>query len=216
MQGNICERDPVAERKHGEPAPKTINTIAGADWYGQELHRQQHQNTLFIDLDLTEAQNIGTIFNECTFRRARFSASTHQSAAFLNCTFTSCNFFDSTFTECKLVGSMFNGCQLDGLQVIDGDWSFVGLPGADLRRASFKGTRLREADLTGARFQGGSVRDADLSGAWLHSADFSRCDLRGSDLSAIEPENVRLKDAIITIDQTIVIAEALGLDVRRK
>jgi hypothetical protein len=90
----------------------------------------------------------------------------------------------------------------------------VGLPGADLRSASFRGTRLREADLTGARCQGASIRDADLSGAWLHSADLSRCDLRGSDLSAIEPENVALKGAIITIDQTITIAQALGLDVR--
>ena len=206
----------MAERNYGEAAPRTTNTISGADWYGQELNRRQYQSTLFVDLDLTDAKNVGTIFNECTFRRARFSSSTHHSAAFLNCTFISCSFFDSKFTECKLMGSMFDGCQLDGMQVVDGDWSFVGLPGADLRRTSFKGTRLREADLTGARCQGGSICDVDLSGAWLHSADFSRCDLRGSDLSAIEPENVRLKDAIITIDQTIVIAEALGFDVRRK
>lgn len=48
----------------------------------------------------------------------------------------------------------------------------------------------------------------------MHSADFSRCDLRGSDLSAIEPEHVQLKGAIITVEQTLMIAEALGLDVR--
>ena len=56
--------------------------------------------------------------------------------------------------------------------------------------------------------------DVDLSGGGLHSADLSGCDLRGSDLRAIEPANVRLQGAIITIDQTIVIAEALGFDVR--
>lgn len=206
----------MAERRHGEPAPQTHTTISGADWYGQDINRQRHQSTLFVDLDLTEVQNVGASFNECTFRRARFNASTHHSGAFVNCTFVSCNFFDSKFTECKLVGSMFDGCQFDNMQVVAGDWSFVGLPGADLRRASFRGARLREVDLTGALCQGSSLRDVDLSGAWLHSADFSGCDLRGSDLSAIEPENVRLKDAIITIDQTIVIAEALGLDVRLK
>lgn len=27
----------MAERRHGEPAPKTVETIAGADWYGDEL-----------------------------------------------------------------------------------------------------------------------------------------------------------------------------------
>ncbi len=204
----------VADRKYGEPAPKTTNTVSGADWYGRKLSREQYQSTLFVDLDFTEGNNIGAIFNECTFRRTRFNASTHHSAAFLNCTFVSCNFFDSRFTECKAVGSMFDGCQFDHIQVIDGDWAFVGLPGADLRRAAFLRTRLREADLTGARCQGSSLRDVDLSGAWLHSADLSGADLRGSDLSAIEPETVNLKGAIITIDQTIVIAEALGLDVR--
>lgn len=206
----------MAERKYGEPAPKTDKTISGANWDGREIEREHHERTLFVDLDLTDAQNVGSTFNECTFRRSRFNSSTHHSAAFVNCTFVSCNFFDSKFTECKLVGSMFDGCQFDSMQVLNGDWSFVGLPGADLRRASFRGTRLREADLTGARCQTGCIRDADLSGAWLHSADFSGCDLRGSDLSALEPENVRLKDAIITIDQTIIIAEALGFDVRRK
>lgn len=205
----------MAERRYGEAAPATVATIAGADWYGRELERELYESTLFTDLDLTEANNTGTVFNACTFRRARFGASTHQAAAFVNCTFLSCNFFDGTFTECKFVGSMFDGCVFDNMRVTNGDWSFTGLPGADLRRAAFTGTRLREADLTGANCEGGSIRDTDLSGAWLHGANFSKCDLRGSDLSAIEPENVRLKDAIITIDQTIVIAEALGLDVRR-
>jgi uncharacterized protein YjbI with pentapeptide repeats len=204
----------MAERKYGEPAPATSATIAGADWYGRMLQREQQQSTLFVDLDLTEVENVGSVFNECTFRRARFNASVHHSAAFVNCTFISCNFFDCRFTECKFVGSMFDGCQFDHMQCVDGDWSFVGLPGADLRKASFLRTRLREADLTGARCQGSSIRDVDLSGAWLHSADFSGCDLRGSDLSAMEPENVRLKGAVITIDQTLAIAEALGLHVQ--
>jgi len=134
----------------------------------------------------------------------------------VNCTFVSCKFFDSRFKECKFVGSMFDACEFDQMQVTGGDWSFTGLPGAALGRASFKETRMREADLTGASCKGGSLRDVDLSGAWLHGADFTTCDLRGSDLTAFDPENLRLKDAIITIDQSIIIAEALGLDVRRK
>ena len=206
----------MAERRYGEAPPKTDIKIAGADWYGRQIDRERHQNTLFVDLDLTEAQTVGVVFHECTFRRARFNASSHQAGAFVNCTFVSCKFFDSRFTECKFVGSMFDACDFDQMRVAGGDWSFVGLPGAALGRASFKETRLREADLTGASCKGGSLRDVDLSGAWLHGVDFTACDLRGSDLSAIEPENARLKDAIITIDQTITIAEALGLDVRRK
>lgn len=204
----------MADRKYGEPAPPTSERISGADWYGQELLRKEYSNTLFVDIDLTEVQSSGCVFNECTFRRARFNASIHKDSAFVNCTFVSCNFFDSKFLECKLLGSMFDDCQFHHMQVIGGDWGFVGLPGADLSRASLLGIRLREADLTGARCQGGTIRDTDLSGAWLHSADFSECDLRGSDLSSLEPENVQLKGAIITIDQTIIVAQALGFEVR--
>lgn len=209
------KRNPImADRKYGEPAPPTSERISGADWYGQELLRKEYSNTLFVDIDLTEVQSSGCVFNECTFRRARFNASIHKDSAFVNCTFVSCNFFDSKFLECKLLGSMFDDCQFHHMQVIGGDWGFVGLPGADLSRASLLGIRLREADLTGARCQGGTIRDTDLSGAWLHSADFSECDLRGSDLSSLEPENVQLKGAIITIDQTIIVAQALGFEVR--
>lgn len=140
----------MAERRYGEAAPKTEITIAGADWYGRQIERERHANTLFADLDLTEAQSEGAVFDACIFRRARFNASSHQASAFVNCTFLSCKFFDSRFTQCKFVGSMFDGCEFDQMQVSGGDWSFVGLPGAVLDRAFFTDVRLREADLTGA------------------------------------------------------------------
>ena len=73
---------------------------------------------------------------------------------------------------------------------------------------------LRGADLTGARCQGGVLTDCDLSGAWLLRADLSRRDLRGSDLSALEPENTVLRGAIVHPGQALVIATALGLDIR--
>lgn len=53
-----------------------------------------------------------------------------------------------------------------------------------------------------------------LDGTWLHSADLSGCDCRGSDLAGLEPECTHIKNAIVTIDQAIVIAENLGFDVR--
>ena len=44
--------------------------------------------------------------------------------------------------------------------------------------------------------------------------NFSGCDLRGSGVSAIHPENSDLRGAIVTIEQAVAIAQALGLDVR--
>jgi uncharacterized protein YjbI with pentapeptide repeats len=73
---------------------------------------------------------------------------------------------------------------------------------------------MREVDLTNAKCAGAVLRDLDLSGAALDRTDLSRCDLRGSDLSALDPRAVELKHAIITPDQAIIVALALGLDVR--
>jgi fluoroquinolone resistance protein len=204
----------VAERAGGHKAAPTTSTVTGEDWYGRDISGETHENVLFVDLDLTEVENDGATFTECTFRRARFNVSRHKDAAFVNCTFANCNFYEASFTDCKLVGSVFDRCTFEIMTVTGGNWSFVGLAGADLRTAVLRGVKLREADLTGVRFEGGSLRDANLSGAALHRADFTRCDLRGSDLSALDPESAQLRGAIITIDQTIQIAEALGLDVR--
>jgi fluoroquinolone resistance protein len=140
-------------------------------------------------------------------------------------TYTRVLFIDSDLTEvanqggvfetrCKLMGSMFDDCTYNLLKVEGGDWSFVGLPGADLRGTELTGTRLREADLTALRAAGATMRDVDLSGAWLHSADLSGCDLRGSDLSTVDPLTVNLKNAIVDLTQAMVITTSLGLDVR--
>ena len=73
---------------------------------------------------------------------------------------------------------------------------------------------MREAELTGVRLGDATVRDVDLSGAALDHADLTGCDLRGSDLSALNPLTVQLGGAVIDQVQAIMIATALGLDVR--
>ncbi len=92
---------------------------------------------------MREGRNAGSVFNRCTFMRVRFNSSAHEDAAFLNCTFIGAKFFDARFLRCKLVGSVFEGCSFEIMQVKDGDWSFAGLPGADLGSAQFEGVRLR-------------------------------------------------------------------------
>ena len=123
----------MAERPRGAPAPEIEHTISGADWYGTDISGQSHTRVKFVDLDMTEVTNRGAVFTECTFRKARFNASVHTDAAFLNCTFGGCNFFDTRFTECKLTGCVFDRCTFDVMKVVGGNWSWVGLPGANLR-----------------------------------------------------------------------------------
>lgn len=223
MRGRLCDSivpwlipvvDPVAERRAGRPAAETLSRIRDEDWYARDLSGLAHDRVEFIDLDLTETTGRGAAFTDCTFRGVRFNVTAQTGAAFTNCTFKRCVFFEAAFTACKFVGSVFDQCTHDLMKVDGGDWSFVALPGADLRSAEFSGVRMREADLAGARFEGAKLRDSDLSGAWLHSADFTGCDLRGSDLSALDPSTVQLRGALINMDQAVVIATAMGLDVR--
>jgi len=193
--------------------------VAGAelrneDWVGRELGAYAATGVAFIGVDLSEITTDAATFEGCTFRDVRFNVSQHARSAFLNCTFAGCNFFETTFTGCKLVGSSFNRCKLDLLKISDGDWSFVGLAGADLRTATIEGVRMREADLTRARFDGAELRNVDLSGAAVQGATFAGTDLRGSDLSAFDPVATELAGAIVDWEQAIVLATALGLDVR--
>jgi fluoroquinolone resistance protein len=204
----------MADRRYGEPPPATETEIAGADWYGDDLSACSHTRVAFTDVDMVESSGRGSLFGECTFRECRLNSSRFTDAAFLNCTFTSCVFFDASFVDCKLVGSMFDRCRFGPFTCEGGDWSFVGLPGADLRSARFTGVRMREVDLTGARCTGATLRGVDLSGAWLHGADLERADVRGSDISCLDPTAVKLHGMIVDPDQTMVIATTLGLDVR--
>jgi fluoroquinolone resistance protein len=204
----------VADRRQGTPAPPIDVMIRSENWDGRDLSNESHERVAFIDVDMTESSSRGAQFFECHFRDVRFNASVHEHTAFVACTFAGCTFFDTALTGCKLVGSRFDGCSFDLLKVREGDWSFTGLRNADLHGASFVDVRMREADLSGARCAGATIRGVDLSGASLQKADFSRCDLRGSDLSALDPHTAGLAGAVIDPYQAIVIAAALGLDVR--
>ncbi|MEV5707348.1 pentapeptide repeat-containing protein [Actinoallomurus sp. NPDC052274] len=204
----------MADRRHGRPAPPTESTVSSEDWDGRDLSGQEHTRVEFVDVDLTETSGRSAVFTECLFRGVRFNASSYTDSAFVNCAFVRCSFFDTTFTGCKLVGGLFDGCTYGLLKAEGGDWSFTGLPGADLRGSSFRRVRMREADLTGARLQKASLREVDFSGASLHKADLSECDLRGSDLSSLDPHTTVLTRAVIDPYQAVVLAQALGLEVQ--
>ena len=147
---------------------KPAATVSGENWEGRDISAAIYTSVAFADLDLTEVTNTGAVFTDCTFRGARFNVSVHTDAAFVNCTFANCTFFDTQFTDCKFVGSTFERCTYDLMRVTGGNWSFAGLRAADLRTATFSGTRLREADLSAARCEGSSLRDVDLAAPVVH------------------------------------------------
>jgi fluoroquinolone resistance protein len=194
--------------------PVDDEAFSNEDWYGEELVERTYTKCSFSQVDLTEATSHGAVFEECSFANVRWNASRHSDSAFLRCTFKRCNFFEAEFVGCKLVGSAFDQSTLRPLRIIGGDWSFVALPGADLRGITARGVRMREIDLTGANAEGAVLADVDLSGAQLDGAKLNRCDLRGSDLTALDPRVVELSGAIIESAQAVVVAQALGFEIR--
>jgi fluoroquinolone resistance protein len=190
-------------------------TFRDEDWYGEELVERAYTGCTFHHVDLTEATSRGSVFTECTFGNVKFNASRHVDSAFLRCTFKRCSFFEAEFTGCKLVGSAFTDAEsLRPLRIAGGDWSFVGLSGADLRGVNVRGVRMREADLTRADCTDAVLADVDLSGAQLEGVRLDGCDLRGSDLTALDPHSASLRHAIITAEQAGVVAQLLGFDIR--
>ena len=203
----------VTDRDRGV-GPQSPRTVRGEDWGADVLDGFAATGVEYVDVDMTELTTRRAVFEECTFRDVRLNASVHEASAFLNCTFVNCNLFDAGFTGCKLVGSRFERCSTRLLRVVDGDWSFVALRGADLRSVTLTGVRMREADLTGARFDGATVTGVDLSGSSLSRTSWIGCDLRGSDLSSLDPGQAQLRGAIVSWEQAVVVATNLGLDVR--
>ena len=187
--------------------------VVAEAWDERDLSGHTFERVTFLDVDLTGTTSTGAHFEDCTFRDVDLNASRHVDTAFVNCTFTRCSFFGARLEGCKLTGSTFDRCRFGSLEVHGGNWGFVGLPGADLRRTSFRDVRMREADLTGARLQDAALLRVDLGGATLDRADLRGCDLRGSDLSALDPATVRLEAAVIDLDQAVTLARGLGLDV---
>src|SRR6266511_177251 len=120
------------------PEPVTGERFAREDWYADELAGRRYVECEFHEVDLTEAVVSGSVFTDCVFGNVRFNAARITDSAFTGCAFKRCNFFDAEFVRCKLVGSTFSECSMRPLTVTRGDWSFVGLPGADLRDVTFE------------------------------------------------------------------------------
>ncbi|MBO9524483.1 MAG: pentapeptide repeat-containing protein [Nocardioidaceae bacterium] len=158
----------MAERRHGTPAPPTESEVVSERWDGEDLSGREFRRVAFLDVDLTDATATGATFEECTFRDTDLNAVAFTDSAFVNCTFVKSSLFGARFTGCKLTGSMFDRCRFGALEVTGGDWSFTGLPGADLR---------------------------------------------GSDLSAVDPVANPLRNAVVDLDQAVVLVRSLGLEV---
>lgn len=92
-------------------------TIRAEDWDGRDLRGESHERVTFVDLDMTEVRNGGSVFTGCTFRGVRFNASTHTEA-------------DLSGADCA--GASFRDVDLSGAALHRADLSRCDLRGSDL------------------------------------------------------------------------------------
>lgn len=190
--------------------------VVSERWDGADLSGRTFQRVSFLDVDLTDTVATGATFEHCTFRDCDLNVSRFTDSAFVNCTFVRSSLFGAHLHGCKLVGTQFERCRFGAFEAVGGSWRFVRLPGADLRKTTFRRVDLREADLSGARFGGATLHHLDLLGAELHETDFTGADLRGSDLSTFDLTTTVVRNAIVDLDQAVALVRTLGIDVREE
>ena len=143
--------------------------------------------TSFTRCDLREArldkaEISGSLFRGCDMRGAVLAHAAAELTCFIECDLSG---VEATGLRGRL--SLFERCKL-GVHGIDP----ARFPGADLARATLRGSRLDgavldkatlcEADLTQVRAMDSSFRGAEMQGALFTGARIRRCDLTGADL----------------------------------
>jgi fluoroquinolone resistance protein len=139
-----------------------------------------------------------TTFERCSFEGAMLQGADLARCRFVDCRFASSNlsvvrvgeasFQTATFVDSKLAGVdwtqaarfalvAFERCVLDGCAFVE----------MDLRRAVFRGSRLRDAAFAGADLSGADLRDCDLTGAQFVRTKLAGADLRAARGYAIHP-----------------------------
>ena len=130
--------------------PATTESVRDEDWDSRDLSGTTFTGVEFVDVDMTEATGTGVVFEGCVFRGVSLNCTVFVDAAFVNCVFVRSNLFQASFTRSKLVGSRFDRCRFDQLAVTGGDWSFVGLAGADLRGSDLSAVDPLTTEIRGA------------------------------------------------------------------
>ena len=146
--------------------------------------------------DLEGGRLVGCTFTECEFVGANLSRVDLTDSRFIDCTFTGCkvlavNFAvmgvgavsanPVTFERCQLDLATFQGLDARGFVFRECGLVEVDFSGADLRRASFVGSRL-----DGARLVRCDLREADFREATGYAIDVRDCQVKGARFSAAE------------------------------
>ena len=203
----------------GEPVTLRECSAEGVDLGGLDL-----PGWVFDRCDLREGRcrtaGLGrSRWISCKLSGADFTRADLADAVFECCTVTNVKFQGAKlrgcgFDACRLTGADFNQCRAFDVHFSESNLAFALLPGFSFRKARLVGVNLADADLTDCDFRGAELERCNLSGAILDKARFDDADLRSCDISGLSAAGIgRFRNARISVDQAVVIAQGLGLKV---
>jgi uncharacterized protein YjbI with pentapeptide repeats len=133
--------------------------------------------------------------------------------------FSNTQLFEARWTrvvlrDCKLVGARLNQASLRDVRLERCSAELIQMQQAKCERVAFSGCRFRggmfnDSTLANVQFDGCDLREADFMGASVSGVDF-----RNSDLDGIRIGPEQLRGVIVTSDQALYLAGAMGLDIR--
>ncbi|WLD94599.1 pentapeptide repeat-containing protein [Alkalihalobacillus sp. AL-G] len=192
-------------------------------------------------IDLKEKLQYEQHFNMCIIRDCEINGETIEKLCFENVVFKNVTFYDVSFRFLELTDVMFEKCDLSNVDFSDAivhrvhmkDCKMVGmnLAGSALRNISLDGcignmAAFGYSDCKNVQFRNSSLCNSDFFESKFKNVVFEQCDINGANLSGTVLKGIdlssctfeklvvsieNLEGCIITSDQAVGFAKALGL-----
>ncbi|MFS0690716.1 pentapeptide repeat-containing protein [Sporosarcina sp. 179-K 8C2 HS] len=175
---------------------------------------------------MTGADEERLVFDNCVFKDMSFANSDWRGVEFVDVLFQTCDFSNVQmenvmFHRCEIVNSKLTGADLANsnvghLLVKDSDARYANFNFSEMKEVEFTDCNLMDSDFYECKFN--QVRFEKCK---LDNANFSETDLDGVDLSSSTYEHIevtipKIAGCIVSIEQALGFARALGLTVKEE
>lgn len=204
--------------KIDEPVLLKLNNLKYIDIDKKEILKDYIFNNENIELDknveIKRCKFDGIIFDEVSIKFG-----TLENVEFINCDLSNLSFIDShlfrvKFKNCKLFGTNFIDTTLDNVIIEDSMCSMTNLTGV----------KINNSKISDSNFKSSSINNSELKSLILDRVNFSNSDfintkLKAMDLSSCNIEEINIdlsciKDAIISLEQTMDLIGLLGVKIK--
>ena len=195
-----------------------LKSLKYSDVNKKEILKDYIFNNESIELDknveIKRCKFDGIIFDEVNIKFG-----TLENVEFINCDLSNLSFIDThifrvSFKNCKLFGTNFIDTTLDNIIIEDSMCSMANLTGV----------KINNSKISDSNFKSSSINNSELKNLILDRVNFSNSDcintnLKDMDLSSCNIEEINIdlnciKDAIISLEQTMDLIGLLGVKIK--